>query len=81
LNELEYWQNKVHADANEFYNMCETLQCLPNIWVLYEWGNWLSPTFIPTKKRFNTAFFFTCLSQIPNSKVESNEIEDLTVSI
>lgn len=79
-DELEFWQNKIHNDANEFYNMCEKLQCHPNLWALHEWGNWLTPTFFPPVFRHNTAFFFTCLSYVPNLNAEPTEVDELLVN-
>ncbi|KAJ8687138.1 hypothetical protein QAD02_022932 [Eretmocerus hayati] len=74
---LNFWQQKVHNDASEFYNMCSTLKCFPNIWALQEWGNWLTPTYIPAKSRFNTAFFFTSLGKLPNTQIDHNEVDEL----
>ncbi|OXU25762.1 hypothetical protein TSAR_016264 [Trichomalopsis sarcophagae] len=76
-DELTSWQKKVHSDPNEFYNMCEKLDCYPNLWALHEWANWLTPTFFPASSRFDAAFFFTCLSEIPISKHDDGEINEI----
>lgn len=80
-DELTSWQKKVHSDPNEFYNMCKTLGCYPNLWALHEWANWLTPTFFPASSRFDAAFFFTCLSKIPISQHDNGEINEIVVSI
>ncbi|XP_034947866.1 nucleoside diphosphate-linked moiety X motif 19-like [Chelonus insularis] len=74
---LEEWQKKVHKNATEFYNLCETLNCFPDLWALYEWGNWLTPTAL-NGKRFNTIFFIACLETIPVSNHDDIEIEELS---
>lgn len=76
---MNLWQKRVHGNPDEFYAMCEDLHCYPNIWALYEWSNWLTPTVFPNSMRFDTAFFFTCLSHYPETKVESNEISESMV--
>ncbi|KAF5895570.1 nucleoside diphosphate-linked moiety X motif 19 [Clarias magur] len=37
------WRAKVLENSENFIQMCRELECLPNIWALYEWGNWLTP--------------------------------------
>lgn len=59
--------------------MCEKLQCYPNLWALHEWANWLTPTFFPSKFRYNVSFFFTHLPQIPILKPEATEVEEIMV--
>ncbi|XP_024945312.1 nucleoside diphosphate-linked moiety X motif 19 isoform X2 [Cephus cinctus] len=75
--EVQSWQNKVHNDATEFYKLCEGLQCYPDLWALHEWNNWLTPTFY-TGKRYNTIFFLACMPMLPQTKIESTEMEDIT---
>ncbi|XP_058793657.1 acyl-coenzyme A diphosphatase NUDT19-like isoform X2 [Phymastichus coffea] len=75
-SEIEFWQRRVHSSPKEFYVMCEKLDCYPNIWALYEWANWLTPTIFPVSMRFDTVFFFTTLSYIPDTKIEMNEIHE-----
>ncbi|XP_014221565.1 nucleoside diphosphate-linked moiety X motif 19-like [Trichogramma pretiosum] len=73
--ELNFWQKKVHNDANEFFNMCENFKCHPNLWALQEWSNWLTPTFF--QARFDAVFFFTMLSKIPDSNLDYVEMQEL----
>lgn len=73
------WQDKVHNDSTEFYNLCETLECCPDLWTLYEWGNWLTPTSLHENRRFDVVFFLACMPFIPRAEYESIEMEDLKV--
>ncbi|XP_012142752.1 acyl-coenzyme A diphosphatase NUDT19 isoform X1 [Megachile rotundata] len=74
-NELGRWQTKVHNDATEFYSLCENFNCYPDLWALYEWSNWLTPTYY-TGRRFDTVFYLACLPNNVNSAIEATEIED-----
>lgn len=73
------WQKKVHANAAEFYEMCESLQCYPDLWSLHAWSNWLTPVFLGGK-RFNSIFFIACLQSIPDAQFDPKEMEALIVS-
>ncbi|XP_015428595.1 PREDICTED: nucleoside diphosphate-linked moiety X motif 19-like [Dufourea novaeangliae] len=75
-NELHSWQEKVHNDATEFYSLCKNFECYPDLWSLYEWSNWLTPTFF-LDKRFNTVFYLACMQTVPPCLQESTEIEDM----
>ncbi|XP_018338289.1 PREDICTED: nucleoside diphosphate-linked moiety X motif 19-like [Trachymyrmex septentrionalis] len=75
--ELQTWQNKVHNDATEFLNLCQKLECYPDLWALYEWRNWLGPTYERKIKRFNTAFYLACIPHMPHAEYEAIEMEDL----
>lgn len=77
-NELKTWQYKVHHDARLFFELCEKLQCCPDLWALHEWANWLTPTF-RSGKLYDTAFYLACMPFEPNAEHESNEMEDLKV--
>lgn len=76
--ELQTWQSKVHNDATEFLNLCQKLECYPDLWALHEWRNWLTPT-TAYEKRFDTAFYLACLPDIPHAEYEAEEMEDLKV--
>jgi len=55
--------------------MCRELQCLPNIWALHEWGNWLTPIGVYGKqRRYDTAFYICCLDEIPYTLHDEKEI-------
>lgn len=74
-NELYNWQTRVHNDAREFYTLCENFNCYPDLWSLYEWSNWLTPTVF--SERYDTAFYLACVSTVPQTICEVKEIEDL----
>lgn len=48
------------------------------MWALHEWRNWLTPT-TAYEKRFNTAFYLTCMPDVPHAEYENVEMEDLKV--
>ncbi|XP_012059686.1 PREDICTED: nucleoside diphosphate-linked moiety X motif 19, mitochondrial-like [Atta cephalotes] len=73
--EMQTWQNKVHNDATEFLNLCQKLECYPDLWALHEWRNWLAPTY--ETKRFNTAFYLACIPHMPYAEYEAIEMDDL----
>ncbi|KAL0108484.1 hypothetical protein PUN28_015196 [Cardiocondyla obscurior] len=75
-SELRTWQSRVHDDATEFLNLCEKFECYPDLWALHEWRNWLTPT-TAYEKRFNTAFYLTCMPHVPHAEYEAKEMEDL----
>ncbi|XP_072370689.1 acyl-coenzyme A diphosphatase NUDT19-like [Scyliorhinus torazame] len=62
--ELAKWRLPVQKNAENFMKLCRELDCIPNIWALKEWSNWLTPTY-PKGKRFDTVFFICCLQEIP----------------
>lgn len=72
------WKNKVHNDATEFLNLCQKLECYPDLWALHEWSNWLTPTY-RFKTRFDTAFYLVCMPHMPHAEYEAIEMEDLQV--
>jgi len=76
---MQTWQNKVHNDATEFLNLCQKLECYPDLWALHEWRNWLTPTYEYKTKRFNTAFYLACISHMPYAEYEAIEMDDLQV--
>ncbi|XP_067904869.1 acyl-coenzyme A diphosphatase NUDT19-like [Heterodontus francisci] len=62
--ELASWRTRLRKNAANFIKLCRELDCIPNIWALKEWSNWLTPTYLEGK-RFDTAFFICCLQEIP----------------
>ncbi|KOX69329.1 Nucleoside diphosphate-linked moiety X motif 19, mitochondrial [Melipona quadrifasciata] len=50
-------------------------QYMNNLWSLYEWSNWLTPTFF--SERYDTAFYLACVSTVPQTICEVKEMEDL----
>lgn len=73
--ELANWRQLVLKNPFNFIRMCRELECLPNIWALHEWGNWLTPTAVYGKqRRYDTAFFICCLKDLPHTVQDEKEI-------
>ncbi|XP_023304206.2 acyl-coenzyme A diphosphatase NUDT19-like [Lucilia cuprina] len=68
----KHWQNVVHNDASKFLSLCEELDVVPDLWSLYEWSNWFTPSTF--KKRFDTAFFMVALENMPEVLAEEHEV-------
>ncbi|KAA0723445.1 Nucleoside diphosphate-linked moiety X motif 19 [Triplophysa tibetana] len=74
-NVLSKWRSLVINNPANFIKMCKELQCLPNIWALHEWGNWLTPTGVYGKhRRYDTAFYICCLQETPYTLQDEKEI-------
>ncbi|XP_051574164.1 nucleoside diphosphate-linked moiety X motif 19 [Myxocyprinus asiaticus] len=72
---LSRWRSLVIDNSANFIKMCKELQCLPNIWALREWGNWLTPTGVYDKhRRYDTAFYICCLLDTPHTLEDEKEI-------
>ena len=73
LGDLKTWQKRVHNDANQFLELCTQLKCVPDVWGLHEWSNWLTPSQILStfKKRFDTVFYKAALSTEPHFSTEN----------
>ncbi|XP_048885988.1 nucleoside diphosphate-linked moiety X motif 19 [Brienomyrus brachyistius] len=73
--ELARWRLLVMENPDNFIRMCETLRCMPNIWALHEWGNWLTPGGVyAQQRRYDTAFFICCLPGAPETIQDEKEI-------
>ncbi|XP_078412438.1 acyl-coenzyme A diphosphatase NUDT19-like [Cetorhinus maximus] len=71
--ELAKWRPLVQKNTANFIKLCRELNCIPNIWALKEWSNWLTPTYLEGK-RFDTVFFICCLQEIPFTVHDGYEI-------
>lgn len=72
---ISTWRAKIQEDELNFYQMCKQYYVIPNIWLLQDWSNWLTPTF--EKIRFNTFFYLCILStndNLTNVTVDGKEI-------
>lgn len=58
------WRKSIMSDPSQFLVMCKELGMVPDVWSLYEWSNWLTPTSID--KRHDTAFFMSCIDKAPD---------------
>ncbi|XP_078660238.1 acyl-coenzyme A diphosphatase NUDT19-like isoform X3 [Branchiostoma floridae x Branchiostoma belcheri] len=75
-SELARWRKRVDGDAREFLQLCNECRCVPDVWSLHEWSNWLTPTIpaMPNRRRYDTAFFICCLDHIPPAARDDREI-------
>ncbi|XP_062845659.1 nucleoside diphosphate-linked moiety X motif 19 [Trichomycterus rosablanca] len=72
---ISKWRSLVLQNSSNFIQMCKELECLPNIWALHEWGNWLTPDGVNSKqRRYDTAFYMCCLKEIPTTLQDQKEI-------
>uniref|UniRef100_K7G2E0 Nudix hydrolase 19 n=1 Tax=Pelodiscus sinensis TaxID=13735 RepID=K7G2E0_PELSI len=57
----------MQRDPACFLQLCRDLRCVPNIWALHEWGNWLTPVLRAGRggRRYDTAFYLCCLEERP----------------
>lgn len=80
-NLLAKWRSRVLENSSNFIRMCRELECVPNIWALYEWGNWLTPTRGSSvqQRRYDTAFYICCLEEIPFTLHDQKEIQHYEV--
>lgn len=58
--------------------MCLELEIVPDLWNLYEWTAWLTPTSFG-KKRFETAFYLVALENQPEVIAEEIEVQEYMV--
>ncbi|TTY38101.1 Nucleoside diphosphate-linked moiety X motif 19 [Bagarius yarrelli] len=73
---ISKWRSLVLENSSNFIRMCKELDCLPNIWGLHEWGNWLTPTSMSVQqRRYDTAFYICFLKDIPETLQDRKEIE------
>ncbi|XP_063294540.1 acyl-coenzyme A diphosphatase NUDT19-like [Pelobates fuscus] len=73
---LSKWRQEVQDNPFQFIQMCKEMRCVPNIWALYEWSNWLTPL-IPNSsslRRYDTAFYICCLEKRPPTSDDQKEV-------
>ena len=66
--DVKEWRKRVSTNAQDFCQLCEEYNVVPNLWALYEWINWLTPVTQkvgkkPWPKRFDTMFYMCCLDR------------------
>ncbi|KAJ7311920.1 hypothetical protein JRQ81_006240 [Phrynocephalus forsythii] len=61
--ELAEWRRRVQRQPAAFLQLCRHLSCVPNLWALHEWSNWLTPVGRAGRggRRYDTAFYLCCL--------------------
>ncbi|XP_072043284.1 acyl-coenzyme A diphosphatase NUDT19-like [Amphiura filiformis] len=69
---LKTWRQRVHKDASQFVTLCKELRCVPDVWALAEWTNWLTPAGNP--RRYDTMFYTCCLENVPHVDHDKSEM-------
>ncbi|XP_068938713.1 acyl-coenzyme A diphosphatase NUDT19 [Petaurus breviceps papuanus] len=72
--DLDAWRAKVQEDPGQFLQLCQHLECAPNIWALQEWSNWLTPFMRKGGRRFDTRFYVCCLQSKPQIFLDMLEV-------
>lgn len=76
--DLSTWRDKVRKDASSFIDLCLETNLCPNLWSLYEWWNWLTPTSVG-HKRCDTMFYVSFLEVEPKVVLDNEEVTTLKV--
>lgn len=71
------WQSLVHNDPSKFIELCREYNIAPDLWNLFEWSSWLTPTNF--NRRFETAFFIVALKTAPKIFPEEHEVAEYHV--
>lgn len=77
--DLSAWRERVRKDASSFLDLCMEANLCPNLWSLYEWWNWLTPTSVG-HKRCDTMFYVSFLEVEPKVVLDNEEVTTLKVS-
>lgn len=77
--DLSAWRDRVRKDAGSFIDLCLETNLCPNLWSLYEWWNWLTPTSVG-HKRCDTMFYVSFLEIEPKVVLDNEEVTTLKVS-
>lgn len=77
--DLSAWRDRVRKDAASFIDLCFETNLCPNLWSLYEWWNWLTPTSVG-HKRCDTMFYVSFLEVEPKVVLDNEEVTTLKVS-
>lgn len=72
LQDVQNWRKQVYADASNFFIMCRELECVPDVWSLSEWSNWLTPTSFT--RRYDTLFYISFLENEPAVFLDDKEM-------
>lgn len=71
-----FWQKEVLANPARFYDLCQSLQVVPDVFSLHAWSNWMTPTTVG-KHRFDAIFFVACLPERPGLWMDEKEAQDV----
>lgn len=72
IDNVQNWRKEVHADASMFFTMCRKFKCVPDVWALSEWSNWLTPAHLP--RRYDTMFYIAFLDEEPLALHDDKEM-------
>ncbi|XP_063701535.1 acyl-coenzyme A diphosphatase NUDT19-like [Culicoides brevitarsis] len=61
-NDILKFQQQVHDHEMTFLQLCQQLNVVPDVFSLFEWSCWLTPTTFPSR-RFLTAFFLCTINE------------------
>ncbi|KAK3932472.1 Nucleoside diphosphate-linked moiety X motif 19 [Frankliniella fusca] len=75
LNDITAWQSRVKADPCQMLTLCDSLGCVPDLWGLHLWSNWLTPT--QQRIRHNSVFFLSTLLSLPPFSLDKSEMDEL----
>ncbi|XP_022257076.1 nucleoside diphosphate-linked moiety X motif 19-like isoform X4 [Limulus polyphemus] len=78
--DLAEWRAKLQKSPHSFLELCWELKVCPDVWSLFEWSNWLTPTSVG-HKRYDTMFYICCINTHPDVILDDNEVITLKVGI
>ena len=80
---LNEWRDRVHSDASQFLPMCEKFDVIPDVWSLYEWTNWLTPTQMGGggNRRFDTMFYVAFVDNFVEAASDDKEVISSEVNV
>ena len=58
---------------------CRELRCVPDIWSLVEWSDWLTPRNMG--RRYDTVFYLCCCETTPPISADGTEVVDAKVRV
>lgn len=70
---LVEWRDRIHEDPLNFIDLCLESKTCPNLWSLYEWWDWLTPTSVG-HRRYDTMFYLCCLEKQPEVVLDQSEV-------
>ncbi|GFY44166.1 nucleoside diphosphate-linked moiety X motif 19 [Trichonephila inaurata madagascariensis] len=76
--DLVAWQERIRQDPIAFADFCLEAKVCPDIWSLYEWWDWLTPTSVG-HRRYDTMFYVCCLEKQPEVVLDHSEVVTLKV--
>ncbi|XP_076323349.1 acyl-coenzyme A diphosphatase NUDT19-like isoform X4 [Tachypleus tridentatus] len=78
--EIAQWKQKLKKNPFSFIDLCLECKICPDLWSLYEWSSWLTPTFFG-HKRFDTMFYICFIEKLPEIMLDESEVVTFIVMI